>query len=194
MPDELKPNSYNSRASEDEKKVEKVISGTAKTRKRGKAHRFADVFLAEDIKDVKSYIWLDVIVPAIKDGIVDTIQKATEMFFYGKTRSSSRSRTSYTSYSSYSKPNGARALQARPVVNFDDIILETREDAENVRDILEDLLERYGKVTVGDVYDAAGITGNGYTDRYHGWTDLSEMRVTRVREGYLLEMPRVREL
>ena len=41
-----------------EKKVEAVITGAAKTRKKGEMQKFADVFIAEDANNVKSYILL----------------------------------------------------------------------------------------------------------------------------------------
>ena len=193
-PDELKPNSHKYKEEVEEKKVEKIVSGKAITKKKHGGRRFADVFLSEDIGDVKDYLFFDVIVPAVKDAIVDTIQKAAEMMFYGrvKSRSKSRGSASYVSYSSYSKPNAVTPKHSIRR-SFDDVILETREDAQSVIDILEDLLERYEKVTVGDLYDAAGITGNGYTDRLYGWTSLEDVKVVRVREGYLLDMPKPSE-
>ena len=42
-----------------EKKVEAVITGAAKTRKKGEMQKFADVFIAEDANNVKSYILMD---------------------------------------------------------------------------------------------------------------------------------------
>lgn len=54
-----------------EKKVEAVITGTAKTRKKGEMQKFADVFIAEDANNVKSYILMEVIVPAVKKAISD---------------------------------------------------------------------------------------------------------------------------
>ena len=43
-----------------EKKVEAVITGAAKTRKKGEMQKFADVFIAEDANNVKSYILMEV--------------------------------------------------------------------------------------------------------------------------------------
>ena len=56
-----------------EKKVEAVITGAAKTRKKGEMQKFADVFIAEDANNVKSYILMEVIVPAVKKAISDIV-------------------------------------------------------------------------------------------------------------------------
>lgn len=191
---EIKPNSHKYKESlKENKKIEKSISGTAIKKKKSGKRKFADLFLAEDIKGIKDYILSDIIIPAIKDTIVDTIRKATEMLFYGEVRNKSTGTrfgaTSYTSYSSFSRPN-SQIRQPRSVYDMDDIILESRDDVENVLDILGDALERYGQITVEDYYDAVGVTGNGYTDRQYGWKDLKNVTTSRVAEGWLINMPR----
>ena len=70
--DNYKPNSHKAKAEESalaEKKVEKVISGTAKVRKKTGARKVADAIISEDASNVGSYIVMDVLVPAIKDVI-----------------------------------------------------------------------------------------------------------------------------
>ena len=42
-------------AEPEEKKFEKVVTGNVKTRKRGLGKRFVDIFLTEDVGDVKTY-------------------------------------------------------------------------------------------------------------------------------------------
>lgn len=71
--EEYKPNSHKSKEerkeSIPEKHVEKVISGTVKPKKKSEMQKFADVFISEDVNNVKSYIVMDVLVPAIKKAI-----------------------------------------------------------------------------------------------------------------------------
>lgn len=68
--DEYKSNSHKSKEEQKEtapeKRVEKVVSGTVKPKKKGEMQKFADVFISEDVNNVKSYILLEVLVPAIK--------------------------------------------------------------------------------------------------------------------------------
>ena len=60
--EEYKPNSHKSKEEQresdalPEKKVGKVITGSAKSKKKGEMQKFADVFISEDVGNVKSYI------------------------------------------------------------------------------------------------------------------------------------------
>lgn len=47
-----------------EKKVDKVVTGNVKRKKKSEVSKFKDVFISEDVSNVKSYIFLDVLVPA----------------------------------------------------------------------------------------------------------------------------------
>lgn len=51
--EEYKSNSDKSRQEQREKKVEAVVTGKAKTRKKGEIQKFADVFIAEDANNGK---------------------------------------------------------------------------------------------------------------------------------------------
>ena len=66
-----KPNSYKSKEASKEKKVEKIVKGTVKTKKKSEIRKFADIFISEDVGNVKSYVFNDVLVPAVKNAIVD---------------------------------------------------------------------------------------------------------------------------
>lgn len=78
---------------------------------------------------------------------------------------------------------------ARATHNFDEIILPTRREAEEVLNFLFDLLTRYDTVSISDLYELVGETGQ-FTDEKWGWNDLTGASVTRVRDGYLLNLPR----
>lgn len=78
--------------------------------------------------------------------------------------------------------------QARAAHDFDEIVLETRGDAEIVIEKLRDTLAQYDVVTVADLYDLVGITGS-FTDNKWGWYNLRDARVSPVRGGYLLDLP-----
>ena len=100
--EDYKTNSDKSRQEQSEKKVEAVISGKAKTRKKGEMQKFADVFIAEDANNVKSYILLEVIVPAIKKAISDIVTTGIDMILYGEAgrtrKNGSASKVSYRNY------------------------------------------------------------------------------------------------
>lgn len=200
--EEYSSNSHKSKAAEQipEKKIEKAISGVAKKKQKGGVQKFTDVFLTEDVKTVKEYILMDVIVPAVKQGISDIVRNGIDMLLYGENGSSSKktsnaSRVSYRSYYDNVKDrtNHQVPQRTRTGYNYDDIVLDNRGEAEEVLTRMDELIANYGMVSVADLYDLVGITGN-YTDNKYGWTDIRAASVVRIREGYLVKMPRAMPL
>lgn len=191
-PKQLPSNSKLTTQKPEEHRIEKVISGKAGVKKKSGLRKLVGLFIKEDIENVKDYIFTDVVIPAITEAIVSAIKGSTEMIFYGKGRQSSRSssslNTDYNSISRRPRPS------SRSVFNLDDYYVDTVEDADVVIERLCDCLEHYNEVTVGDFFDAVGVTGNGYTDRYYGWRDLSQMSWYRRGGKYYFNMPRVIEL
>ncbi len=192
--EEYKSNSNKSReaaVTQPEKRVEKVVSGNTRVKKRSGIQKFADIFVPEDVGDIKSYIVTTVIIPAIKKAIMD----AMDMFLYGEggsqRKAGSASKVSYRSY--YEKNQDRR--DARPTranaFDYDNIIFDSRGDAEACLDAMYDILSTYPTVSVADLYDLADMppTNNYMLNRY-GWVDLSGSAVVRTRDGYILKLPR----
>jgi len=193
--EEYKPNSHKYKEDQKraipEKKVEKVISGTVKSKKKSEIKKFADVFISEDVTNVKSYILLDILVPAIKKAISDIVTNGIDMILYGgtgKTKSNTAaSKVSYRSY--YDSRRDYSAVRTKTGYNYDDIIFDNRGEAEDVLSRMDELVSTYGLVSVADLYDLVGITGN-YTDNNYGWTDIRSASVIRVRDGYMIKLPK----
>lgn len=183
-----------------QKKVERVVQGEVVRRKKPLGRRIAEVFVGGDAKSVWGYIAFDVLIPAAKDTFADAFSQGIERMLFGEARSYSR-RTgrrpggggyvSYDRMSSRDRRDESRHVsrRARASHDFDEIILPTRVEAEEVIDRLFDLTAKYETATVSDLYDLVGVSGN-YTDDKWGWVDLRGAGVTRVRNGYLLDLPR----
>lgn len=201
----IKPNSHKYREEQQKndtggetKKVEKVVKGTVKTRKKSEARKFADIFISEDAANVKSYILMDVLVPAVKKAISDIVTDGIDMILYGGSGRHAGRNTSSSPYISYSKYSERDRRDERRYTSdnrtrngyrYDDIILDSRGEAEGVLARMDELIDLYDTVSVADLYDLVGITGN-YTDNKYGWTNLRNAEVVRVRDGYLLKMPK----
>ena len=194
-----KPNSHKSKDAADKKQIEKVIQGTARVRKKSAAQKFTDVFISEDAANVKSYIFSDVLVPAIKKLVSDIVRDGIDMVLYGGTgnrkgSSNSGYRSDYISYNKYSDRRDDRRYssdtRSKNIRTYEDIEFDNRGDAEAVLDQMGDLIERYGMVTVADLYDSIGLTGN-YTDNKYGWLSIRDAKVVRSRDKYYLDLPRV---
>lgn len=193
---DYKPNSnkYKSeQRKEREKRAEKIVQGNVRRKKKSEVSRLKDLLISEDIEDVedvKSYIVMDVVVPTIKNTIADVVN----MFLFGDTskRNKNRNTVSYSSYSSSRSGNNNRRVVSNRY-NFDDYYFDSRGEAEEVLDRMDELIDSYGAVTVGDFYDMIGITGK-YTDNNYGWTNISRASVQRTRDGYSIDLPRVKAI
>ena len=191
--DELRPNSHKFREEQKtpERKVEKVVRGSVKTKKKSEVRKLTDVFVSEDVANVKSYILMDVLVPAVKKAISDIVTNGIDMLLYGESRGSKKRAGDYVSYRNYSDPrrDDRRDTRARSGFDYDDLIFNTRADAEAVREQMDDMIDRYGVVTVADLYDMAELTAP-YTSNKYGWTNIRTADVVRGRDGYVIKLPR----
>lgn len=197
MSEEYKPNSHKFREKQNEaltdKKIEKVVRGKVKTKPKSGMSKITDIFISEDASNVKSYIMMDVLVPAVKKAISDIVRDGIDMILYGESRGRKSSTTSsYVSYRDYSRSDDRdrfRDSRTRSGYNHDDIILETRGEAEEVLTRMDELIDTYGVVSVADLYDLIGKSCE-YTDNKYGWTNIRNAEPIRVRDGYMLKLPK----
>ena len=195
---ECKPNSnkYKQEQAElvtERPKINKVVTGNVKRSKNG-CSKLADVFISEDVSNVKNYILMDVIVPAIKKAISDVITNGIDMLLYGSNgrTNANRSTASTISYNRYygrdDHPRTSDPVQTSRY-SYDNITLDTRGEAEEVLARMDEIIDTYKMVRVADFYDLVGVTGN-YTDNKYGWTNIRNAEVVRVRDGYRIKLPR----
>lgn len=198
---EFPPNSEKSkRDSPKEKNIAPIISGGAVRRKKSLRKQFSETFVAGDAKSAVRYVVMDVLLPAAKDMIVEAGSQGIEKLIYGENRRRGSTRpqsgpTGYVSYNRYShqmgghsSPQRAMSRQARARHNFDEIVLDQRAEAEEVIDRLFELVSIYESATVADLYELVGLSST-HTDHKWGWTDLMGAGVSRIRGGYLLDLP-----
>jgi hypothetical protein len=195
--EEYKPNSdkyKKDKNKEDEKRAEKIVSGSVVTKPKSAIKKFSESFVSEDLKNVKSYVIGDVLIPAIKKAISDIVRDGIDMLLYGSSskRGDRRSSVDRVSYSNYYDRDRRILPDTRSTYSgyLDrDIILSSRGEAEDVLARMDELMDTYGLVRVADLYDLVGITGN-YTDNKYGWTNIRNAEIVHVRDGYLIKMPR----
>ena len=193
---EYKSNSHRSKETQleksQEKRVDKVVTTQVKTRKKNNIRKLADTFTSPDAANVGSYVWGDVLVPSIKKALDDIVTNGIRMILYGET--TSRSKTSNVSYRNYYDRRDDRTQYSSTArttrrFDYDDLIFANRGEAEDVLDRMDETVGRYGFVTVADMYDMADLTAP-YTSNKYGWTSIRTAEVTRVREGYIIKLPK----
>lgn len=187
---------------EERPKIKRVTTVDAERKKRGLGRKFKDTFVIGSTRDAADYMIVDVIVPAIKDTIIDALQGGVERLFNGespRTRRSLRSsaysnvpRVDYQSqYKSPTAPPAQRTLsrRSRALQDFGEIIIESRTEANEVIEQLFEILSRFGMVHVADLYEMTGVQSS-HVDHKWGWTSLRGAKAVRMRDGrFLIDLP-----
>ena len=202
--EDYKPNSFRFKAEQqakvEEKRVDKpVVTGKVITKKPSKVRKLAGEFISEDARNVKDYVFGEVLIPAIKKAISDIVRDGIDIILYGESgRSKKRSTADKVSYTRFSDRDYRSPRDVGPVVSsgfsYDDIILESRGEAQDVLDRMFEIVEQYGLVSVADLYELVGKTTHNYMVNRYGWTSLRNAEVERVREGYWIKLPRAMPL
>jgi hypothetical protein len=198
---EFPPNSDKSKKSNIQSKdITPVVSSGAVRRKKSLRRQFSETFVAGDAKTAVRYAVFEVLMPAARDMVFETLTGGLDKLINGdggRRRSLTQPQagpTGYVSYNRYSSggrtsgPSRAISRQARARHNFDEIVLDDRVEAEEVIDRLFELVSKYESATVADLYELVGLAAS-HTDHKWGWTDLHGSGVSRIRGGYLLDLP-----
>lgn len=180
-----------------EKKVDKVVVGEVVVQKKSLSRRFKDIFVAADLKGVVAYVTQDVLLPSARQLIVDTTVKGVERAIYGDSTPRPRygpvgSRITYNNpiNRSYSDPRARPQVPSRPTSRrrSEDYILSSRQEAEEVVERMNDVIDTYEVASIADLHDLLGERVNP-VDHKWGWVYLGDAQVRQTREGYLLDLP-----
>jgi hypothetical protein len=68
------------------------------------------------------------------------------------------------------------------------IVISSKDDAETVVKALIEIIDRFSVVLLGDLYDLVGLP-TVYVDHKWGWTNLSNVEIKQVDNGYLIDLP-----
>lgn len=188
---------------EEPKVVEKVVVGEVVIKKKTFGQKFKGVFFGGEFKNALRYVTAEVLLPAIRNLLVDTTTKGVERMVYGDSRELRRRPTVYGSRIQYNSPvrrdraylpdQAPRPLGRQVRRETNELILATREEAELVLERLTDIIDKYSVASMADLYDLTGLPTT-HTDNKWGWTYLNNTEIRQVRDGFLLDLPQVEEL
>ena len=218
MPEDIGPNgkSYPSNSESDKKeKLEAVVDYEIKPIKKPLGKKFRDTFFNGDIEDIRSFLFFDVLIPAVKDTISELVRQGVDMLLYNESRhgpsgkKKSGTNTNYGSfYSGSSSNNNRRESKSYFQRKSDDLVelpFKTMGEAQRCLYDMNDLIRDYDdkSVSVADYYDLAGYTSMNFMDNKYGWYDLTGVRPYRVKlpreqwedprkpeYGWVLDLPR----
>lgn len=185
-------------ASSDRPRPKPVVTNEVKERQRGLLGRVVKDFVQEDSRTLSEYIILEVMIPAAKNLVLDMLNKGGERMLYGISRPGVGRPGRATGFYNYggTPAAAARAADPRPTISrqarsghkFNEVVINTRPEAEDVLEGLRQLVDQYGSAAVSDLYDLLGLTGD-FTDNKWGWEDLRRASVRTIRGGYVLDLP-----
>ena len=197
-----------------EKPKKKVaVTGNVKRKKKSEFQKFKENILGNGDKSLKSYVVDEIMLPTIQrmfvdvvDSFNDAILDGIQMSLFGETMGSrsrgrrrtgmrrdyrgiSERRSGYRRNDDYRTPR--RRMETRSDYDFEELTFEKRADAQAVLEDMIDEVESSGMVTVGDLYEFAGMVPES-TDYNYCWTSLRNARVITDRDGFRLSLPYVK--
>lgn len=185
--------------SKPKKDIEKIVKAEVIVHKKTVSERFKNIFLGGEFKASLRYISAEVLLPALRNMVVDATSKGIERVIYGESApkrpaSSMQSRMSYNtpvdrSYSRFASPP-TYSVSRNKRYDVSNIVLASREEAEAVLERLNDILEKYDIAVVADLHQLVGLPSS-YIDNKWGWSSLRFADIRQVREGFLLDLPPV---
>lgn len=183
-----------------------VTKNAARTQATSFGAKLKEAFFYGDERSVKDIVLFDVMIPGLKNIMADIIEQSVNTILFGGEKVVSTKKggsyVAYNNYNSGSPQNRSRNSRDRSTTrnrgrfDFSNIFLDSRGEAEQVKEILIDLTELYGEATVADLKSLVGLESEiAETDKAYGWTNCGLIRVVPSgRDGFKLELPRVEVL
>lgn len=202
----------------DEKKITPVVDvGNITVKKKPFTQKFKEAFISQDFKSAAKGVNDGVVIPAIKKLIADGISNVVNSMLFGSStpiNGGFRINPSTWSWNgitysgqnvNYSGVSTQTTIQQTVVPNagrykYDEIIIqpdpskgETMGDAERHADdilfSLKDQLERFGSVTINDLFELCGLPMVSTLGNY-GWKNLRDAdKVLIPGQGFWLKLP-----
>lgn len=202
MSEEIRPNSHKYRESLNKETIKHetktIVSNDAIVdRKKSRGKKMMKSVFNKDIEDIRDYLIYDVAIPAIKGVGMNTLS----MIFYGEPLydnifgEGAKKKKTYdrASYHKYYKGSSSRSKRNRrreeddDDVDYQEIVLKKREDAEKIVDEMRYRISEEGSVSIAEFLDMINIPGNR-SDNDYGWDRERDIGVKKVRDGWLVDV------
>ena len=191
-------------AVEERPKMTRILDVEPKKPKRGLFSRLMHgAFGPDGFKRIGEYIGKDIVMPAIKNIIADSITSGINMALFGENKPSRNIGRGYdygrtyapkTDYASrYGAPQPSAQPQAPSYRGYNyvvEYVIEDRMKAAEILSIMKENADKYGSVSVADYYEMLGI-GTEFTDHNWGWGlgAISRTTIMPTRGGYIIKFP-----
>lgn len=208
---------YQSNSNKDKKKAEKpqnlepIVTGPVIQKEKGTWQKFKGVFFGGDFKSSAVHVVGDVFWPALRQLAFDIVVEGAKGVFFGESGYRRREPINYRSRYQYNTPASlprpdprvsgilgpvARVPDQRPyrppspTREVNQLILYSRQEAENVLERMTDIIDKYDVASLGDLYQLLGLESTPIDNKW-GWNYLHNTEIRQVRDGFLLDLPPV---
>lgn len=178
--------------------VVKVVSGAVVKKKKPLGKRIKGVLFDGALRGALTYVTGEVLLPALRNMMYDTLTEGSKRVIYGDSprrrnvgADPNRSRVSYNSpvnrgYSGRGiLPDQPPHMVRRQEGN--EVVLASKQDAENVLRTMMEMVDKYGQVTLADFLALCDLP-SAHTDYKWGWTNLLYVGVLQRRDGYIIDL------
>jgi len=190
----------------EKKKLEKIVTGEVIVKPPGMGKKLKGVFFGGDFKQAGRSVVADVVLPTLRDLVVNAGFRALERSVYPESQQSRRrpemrSRIQYSSYGQTQTGSAMLPGQApfAPTPHrigtreSNSYLIASRIDADNVLTTLVECVSTYGIVSLADLYELLGRPVAA-VDNNWGWTNINTAEIRQVNAGFLLELPPMEEI
>ena len=185
-------------------------------RKKSTFTKIKEEFFGDSPDSVKNYVIDDVIIPSVKSLISSAVTSGINALLYGHDNARSRSNNGYSgsqnvrnynsapwepigqprrvNYNALGSGNAYKNSLARRQIEVDEVIFETRDEAMDAIQRMEEYIAVYGSVSILRYYDICGVSAN-FAQNNYGWTTTANMHVNDYfdhdagRQVYTISMP-----
>ena len=182
------------------KEVRELVKGPASFKKKSLGRKISENIFASDGMSVGDYILFDIVIPTVKAMICCTVESAINIMMFGERRGSRSSRDDrksrvYTSYNRCYDDRGKRESSETRYGSYrnniiNEVIFKDSYDAQEVLRGMNELIDEFHVASVRDLCSMSRLPVDYTADKY-GWYELGDdAYIERVREGYLLRLPK----
>ncbi len=172
-----------------------VTKGTAKEHKPSTGERLRTSFLGGEVKTAATYVVSDVLLPALRNMVVDVTTKGVERLIWGDNGPKRQGqKTNYAGQYIYTPsqrptpPVRSQQMQAAQRSTNSDVVVKSRVEAEMVLQSLYEALATYESVSVSDLRQMVGLPTT-FVDNNWGWVSLAGSSIQQTRDGWLIDLP-----
>ena len=193
-----------------EKVIEKVVTGEVIQKKKGIGRKFKEIFLGDNLKNAGRFVVADVVFPALRNLLYDSLVRGGGQMIYGDSSSRRGRRPEMSGRVQYNRTPIYSPRDPREVTHLpdqppyrqqgyhvrrrdEDIILGTRTDAERVVETMSDVIENYNAASLADLNSMLGLPVTPIDNKW-GWYSIKGTEIRQVRDGYLVELPPLEEI